>query len=40
MNGGGGRDNNEIYMYGSSYGAILAYTAFKYDPLLVTSYRG
>jgi len=26
----------KIYMYGSSYGAILAYTAFKFDPFLVT----
>lgn len=25
----------EFYMYGSSYGATLAYTAFKFDPFLV-----
>ena len=27
--------DGEIYMYGSSYGATLAYTAFKFDPYLV-----
>jgi hypothetical protein len=25
----------KVYMYGSSYGAILAYTSFKFDPYLV-----
>lgn len=25
----------KIYMYGSSYGAILAYSSFKFDPFLV-----
>ena len=29
-------DGGKIYMYGSSYGAILAYTSFKFDPFLVT----
>lgn len=36
MNGGG---DNEFYMYGSSYGAILAYAAFKYDPTFVRTWR-
>ena len=29
----------EFYMYGSSYGATLAYTAFKYDPFLVRNQK-
>lgn len=34
MQTNGGIDN-EFYMYGSSYGATLAYTAYKFDPFLV-----
>ena len=32
LNGG---IDNEFYAYGSSYGATLAYAAFRYDPFLV-----
>lgn len=29
--------HGEIYMYGSSYGSILAYRAFKFNPKLVSA---